>query len=573
MSEIDLVVRGGLVVDGSGGESFEADVAVADGRIVQIGKIAARGREEIDARGHVVTPGFVDIHTHYDGQATWEDRTDPSAKHGVTTVVMGNCGVGFAPCKPEDRERLIYLMEGVEDIPEAVMVAGIPWKWETFPEYLDFLATRHRDVDIAAQLPHSCLRVYVMGQRAVDREPATADDLARMTQLSREAMEAGAIGFTTSLTLGHAYPNGARIPSYDVAEQELHAIAQGLRQANTGVLQAVFDFNDLEGNFGLFRRLAERSGRPLSYTLSQQIEYPEAWREALKLTADANRDGVEMKAQMKGRPTSILLGLDVSFNPFSLHPTYQKLAHLSLKDKVAALRHPDVKAAILSEEPGEPPYKVMHMFQRFDLIFPLGDPPVYEPFPHTSVAAQAQKRGMSPRELAYDLMLENEGAGILSLALTNFLDGNLDASCEMLKDPNTLEGLNDGGAHYGMICDASASTFMLDYWTRRRDGEKLPLEDMVRRLSSAGARAVRLLDRGLIATGYKADLNVINYDRLKLYAPEMSSEGLPSGGRRLVQRADGYAATIVNGEVTYREGVPTGAMPGRLVRGEQARPV
>jgi N-acyl-D-amino-acid deacylase len=571
MSQFDLVVRGGQVVDGSGGDVFEADVAVLEGRIAQVGKVLARGREEIDARGHIVTPGFVDIHTHYDGQATWEDTTSPSSQHGVTTVVMGNCGVGFAPCKPEDRERLIYLMQGVEDIPEVVMTQGIPWKWESFPEYLDFLSSRRRDLDVVAQLPHSALRVYVMGQRAVDREPATAEDLAQMTRLSREAVEAGAIGFGTSLTIGHAYPNGAPIPTRNVDEKELHAIALGLRQANAGVLQAVFDFDDLEGEFGLLRRVAERSGRPLSFTLSQRIDQPEAWRTALGLIEDANRDGVDIKAQVLGRPTAILLGLDVSYNPFSLHPTYQKIAHLNLKDKVAALQRPEVKSAILSEDPVSPPYHFMKKFQHFDLIFPLGDPPVYEPLPETSVAAQAKRRAMSPRELAYDLMLENKGCGILSLALNNFIDGNLDVNCQMLKNPNTLYGLGDGGAHYGLICDASASTFMLEYWTRKRVGEKLPLPDVVRRLSNANARAVRLLDRGVIAPGYKADLNIIDYDRLRLYPPAMTDD-LPAGGRRLAQRADGYAATIVNGSVTYREGKATGARPGRLVRGEQAAP-
>jgi len=574
MPEYDLVIRGGQVVDGTGAEVFEADVAISEGRIAEVGKILARGREEIDARGQIVTPGFVDIHTHYDGQVTWEDTTSPSSQHGVTTVVMGNCGVGFAPCRPADREGLIYLMEGVEDIPGVVMAEGIPWKWETFPEYLDFLETLRRDVDMAVQLPHSALRVYVMGQRGVNREPATPGDLAQMTELSREAMEAGAVGFGTSMIANQSYPNGDPLPTRDVNEQELHAIALGLRQANAGVLQAVIDFDDMEREFGLLRRVAERSGRPLSFTLSQRIDQPDAWRTALELMGKANRDGVEIRAQVLGRPTAILLGLDVSYNPFSLHPTYQKVAHLTLQEKVAALRRPEIRAALLSEEPLAPQLKYIFLkkLDRFDLIFPLGDPPLYEPFTHMSVEAQAQRRGIPAKELAYDLMLENEGHGILQLALTNFVAGNLDVNCQMLKDPNTLYGLGDGGAHYGMICDASASTFMLDDWTRKRVGEKLPLPDVVRRLSSANARAVGLLDRGVIASGYKADLNVIDYDRLRLYPPAMTDD-LPAGGRRLAQRADGYTATIMSGSVTYREGVGTRERPGRLVRGRQVAPV
>ena len=568
---VDLVIRGGRVVDGTGCDPYEADVAISAGRIIAVGNVAENGRNEIDAKGLIVTPGFVDIHTHYDGQATWENTTAPSANHGVTSVVMGNCGVGFAPCRPQDREQLIRLMEGVEDIPEAVMTDGLPWDWETFPEYLDALDRRQGDVDIATQLPHSCLRVYVMGQRGLDREAATEDDRRQMTALAREAMLAGALGFSTSRTIFHRNRDGEPIPSKDVAEEELHAIALGLKQANRGVLQVLVDFDQMDENFGLLRRIAHQSGRPLSFTLSQTLDYPDEWRTGLALLSQANREGVPIKAQVIGRPTGLLLGLDLSFNPFSLHPGFQAIKDLPLADKVKILRQPDMRRRLLSEAPGEPPNPLLKFLQRFDAMYPLGDPPDYMPAAEKSLVNQAHKRGMRPEELAYELMLEDEGRQVLFIIVANYVDSSLTAAREMLTNEHTLLGLGDGGAHYGLICDAGFPSFMLSYWTRDRADGKLGLPDVVRRLSSDPANAVGLADRGVIAPGYKADLNVIDYQNLTLRAPRAVYD-LPGGGRRLSQAADGYVATVVSGELTYQNGLATGARPGRLIRGPQAAP-
>jgi N-acyl-D-aspartate/D-glutamate deacylase len=571
MTDADFVFRGGVVVDGLGGEPFEADVAVKDGKILSVGEKNVRGSEEIDARGLIVTPGFVDIHTHYDGQVTWENRTAPSSNHGVTTVVMGNCGVGFAPCKLEDRDRLIRLMEGVEDVPEVVMVAGLPWNWETFPDYLDALDRLHRDIDIVAQLPHSCLRVYVMGERAVNGEPATEVDLARMTVLSKEAMTAGAIGFATSRTIFHQDRDGRPIPSRNAEMKELDAIAQGMKQAGQGVLQGVLDYDNFENDFEMFRSIIERSGRPFSFSLVQVTNEPDAWRKALRLAGKANAEGLEVRAQVIGRSTGLLTGLDLSYNPFSLYPSFQAIAHLPLADKVAMMRQPEFKARLLGETPLAPYYPALKWLDRFEWTFALGDPPNYEPRAENSIAAIAQRRGVTPQEVAYDLLLENDGKGILFIPLANYANGNLDAVYAMLKDRNTILALGDGGAHYGVICDAGAPTQTLAYWARDRKGDRFSLQEIVRGLTSVPANAVRLRDRGILAPGYKADINVIDFDRLTLRTPEVLYD-LPGGGRRLTQKAVGYVATMVNGTITGRDDAPTAALPGRLVRGEQPVP-
>jgi len=571
MAEADIVITDGLVVDGLGNEPFEANVVIKDGKIVSVGPDLPKAREEISAKGKIVTPGFLDIHTHYDGQVTWENSTAPSANHGVTSVVMGNCGVGFAPCKPEDRDRLIRLMEGVEDIPEIVMTSGLPWNWETFPEYLDVLERRRGDLDVAAQLPHSCLRVYVMGERASSREAATEADMARMTELTREAMLAGAIGFGTSRTVFHQDRDGFAIPTKEASVKELDAIALGMKQVSRGVLQAVFDSDDMEGNINLFRGVAERSGRPLSFSLMQLIDHPTAWRRGLDLVGQANKEGVDIKAQVIGRPTGLLIGLDLSYNPFSMHPSYRKIAHLSLAEKLAAMKDPDFRRQLLSEQPSDPDFPGLKFLTRFDWMFPLGDPPNYEPSPDTSIAARAARRGVSSHEEAYDQLIANDGRSILFITVANYADGNLAATHSMLKDDNTLLGLGDGGAHYGVVCDAGAPTHMLTYWARDRKGDRFSVQEIVRQLTTAPARAMRLLDRGVIRAGYKADVNIIDFDRLRLKAPEVAYD-LPAGARRLVQKADGYDVTMVSGVVTAHNGVPTGALPGRLIRGAQAAP-
>lgn len=569
MSTYDLVIRNGLIIDGSGAEAFSSDVAVRDGKIVEVGGVAARADTEIDATGLLVTPGFVDIHTHYDGQVIWESRTQPSASHGVTTVVLGNCGVGFAPCRPEDRDRLFKLMEGVEDIPAAVMTEGLTWSWETFGEYLDAVDSRPRDLDVAAQLPHSCLRVYVMGDRGVRREAATPDDLRQMKEITADAMRAGAIGFGTSRSIMHQASDGVAIPSKDAAESELQAIAAGMRSAGHGVIEALLDFDQLEEEFGLLRRVSADNGIPVSFTVAQTLTEPVAWRRALELLAEANKEGVAMKGQVIGRPTGYLLGLNLSWHPLSFHPTYRELARLPLKTRVAELRKPAVRARILAETPGEAPYPGLKWMKRFDMMFRLGDPPNYQPSLNDSIAAQAARRGIGPLEIAYDLLLEQEGEAVLFLLVANYNDGTLDAVLEMMRDPNTVLGLGDGGAHYGLICDAGYPTFMLTYWTRDRvDGERLSVPEVVKALSWTPAQAVGLADRGLIAPGYKADLNVIDYGGLKLGMPRAIFD-LPAQGRRLVQEAEGYVATIVGGIPTYRHGVATGALPGRLIRGPQ----
>ena len=566
----DLVIRGGTVVDGTGAPAFEADVAVRDGRIAAIGRVAERGTEEIDARGMLVTPGFVDIHTHYDGQAVWSDRLAPSSLHGVTTAVGGNCGVGFAPCRPEHRELLVSVMEGVEDIPEVVMTEGLTWDWETYPEYLAAIEKRPHDIDFASQIPHSAVRVYVMGERGANREPATEDDLKRMQAVVKEAVEAGALGFTTSRLVIHKTGQGDPIPTYQAAEAELEAMALALKDAGRGVMQAVFGTpgRTFEDEIDLLSRLTRLSGRPASFSMAQSNENPEAWRGAMQRLAEANAKGPPIRAQVFPRPIGVVLGFDLSVNPFSLCPSWAELARLPFGKRIAALRDPQVRARLLMEEPGDALIPLARMGRRFEFIWPLGDPPDYEPAPEDSVAAQARRRGIDPAELAYDLLLENDGKGLLLAALANYGSGSLDPIHALITDPNSVLGLGDGGAHYGMICDSSYPTFVLQHWTRERKGERLSIEEAVKALAADPAKTVGLMDRGVLATGRKADLNVIDYDKLRLNTPKVLYD-LPAGGRRVTQDAQGYEALIVSGEIVSREGRPTGALPGRLVRGAQ----
>lgn len=571
--DVDLVIRGGVVIDGSGAEPCETDVAVAGGRIVTVGDVTAAGRNEIDAKGLVVTPGFVDIHTHYDGQVTWENRLVPSSCHGVTTVVMGNCGVGFAPCRPDEHDVLIRLMEGVEDIPHPVLVDGIPWSWESYPDYLRFLARRQYDMDICGYMPHAAVRVYVMGPRGADREPATASDLAQMAQLLREAMVAGAMGFSTSRTFFHRSSDGKSAPTFGAAEEELTALALALKTCGKGAMQLIVDFDDAAEAFGCLRRLVERSGRPLSFSLLEGVLGPLSmrWPEILDWVAEANAQGLPIKAQVPARAIGLLFGHDLTLNPFYSTDTYRALARLPLEGRIAELRLPEVRARVLAEPVDPNPANVLGLMVRdFERMFLLGDPPDYEPSPEASIAAQARRRGVSPEALAYDLMLKRDGRNMLYYAAANYTHGSLDSCLAMMRHRGSVLGLGDGGAHCGTICDGSFPTFMLTHWARdRARGERLPLPWIVKALSRVTAEAVGLLDRGLIAPGYKADLNIVDLDRLWLHAPEVAHD-LPTGGRRLVQRAEGYAATIVSGTVVYRNGAPTGALPGRLVRGPQA---
>ena len=569
----DLVVRGGTVVDGSGQAPFEADVGIKDGRIAAVGRITGAGAEEIDACGKVVAPGFVDVHTHYDGQATWDERMQPSSWHGVTTVVMGNCGVGFAPCRPDDHDRLIRLMEGVEDIPFPVLADGLPWNWESYPEYLDSLSKRRFDVDVGSQLPHAALRVYVMGERGVNREPATEADIHAMAAIAKGAMEAGAIGFGTSRTLNHRSSDGSPIATLTAGEDELTGIALGMAAAGRGVLQVVSDFNHPAEEFAMLRRIVERSGRPLSFSLLQSPRDPEQWRFMLDQMSEAKAAGLQIKAQVATRPVGVLFGLELTLNPFSSHPSYRAIKDRPLAERVALLRDPEFRARLLAEEAENARAPGLSPGRAWDRIYPIGaDNPDYEPTPDHSIAAIAAERGADPYAVALDLMLANDGRGMLYLPLLNYAQNSLDPAYQMLQHDCVVPGLSDGGAHVGMICDGSFPTTNIVHWTRDRTrGPKLPLEHMIKAQCRDTAELVGLYDRGLLAPGFRADLNVIDYDNLTLKAPQVAYD-LPTGGRRLIQRAEGYVATVVAGEVTYRDGTPTGALPGRLLRGAQATP-
>ena len=569
----DLVVRGGTLADGTGAATYEADVAIKGGRIAAVGEVRGRGAEEIDAKGLLVTPGFVDIHTHYDGQATWDTHMQPSSWHGVTTVVMGNCGVGFAPCRPADHDRLIRLMEGVEDIPFPVLTKGLAWNWESFPDYLDALSQRAFDVDIAAQLPHAALRVFVMGERGANREPATAEDIAAMASLAEQAMAAGALGFSTSRTLNHRTSDGQPTPTLTAGEDELTGIAMGLARAGKGVLQVVSDFADPEAEFAMLRRIVEASGRPLSFSLTQAPKAPQAWRLLLDALTEATEAGLPMKAQVCGRPVGILFGFELTLNPFSHHPTYRAMAHLPLAERVARLRDPGVREALLAEATTAEQGFAASTPRNWANMYLMDETPDYEPGPRKTIAALALARGVKPEVVALDHLLSNDGRGMLYLPFLNYAEGSLAPSYEMLGHPDAVPGLSDGGAHVGMICDGSFPTSNLTHWTRDRTrGPRFDLEAMVRMQTRDTARAVGLYDRGVLAPGYRADLNLIDYANLILEAPKVAYD-LPAGGRRLIQRARGYVATLVAGQVTQRDGEPTGALPGRLLRGAQAGPV
>jgi N-acyl-D-aspartate/D-glutamate deacylase len=566
----DLVIRGGRLYDGSGGEAREADVAVKDGLIAAVGQVHGRGAEEIDARGQIVTPGFVDIHTHYDGQATWDQRMQPSSWHGVTTVVMGNCGVGFAPCQAKDHDRLVRLMEGVEDIPFPVLSQGLPWNWTSYPDYLDSLQSRRFDVDIGSQLPHAALRVFVMGERGANREPATEADIAAMAAIAQRAVEAGALGFSTSRTLNHRTSDGQPTPTLTAGEDELTGIAMGLAAAGRGVLQVVSDFADPEAEFAMLLRIIERSGRPLTFSLVQSPLTPQSYKTLLAAVRDAVDAGLSVKAQVAARPVGVLLGLELTVNPFTHYPVYKEIAGRPFAERVAALRDPDFRARLLASPPDEGVRGMGSAWGRMHLMSGLPD---YEPTEQSTVAYQAQARGVSPQDVALDHMLSNDGHAMLYVPFLNYAEGSLDPAYAMLTHRDTVPGLSDGGAHVGMICDGSFPTTMLTHWTRDRTrGPKIPLERVIRMQTQDTARTFGLYDRGLVAPGFRADLNVIDYDNLTLFAPQVAYD-LPAGGRRLIQRAKGYVATIVAGQVTYRDGEPTDALPGRLLRGAQAAPV
>ena len=565
----DLVIRNGLVVDGTGAPARQADVAIDDGVVAAIGEVNDLGREEIDAEGLMVTPGFVDIHTHFDGQITWDPLLTPSFWHGVTTVVFGNCGVGFAPAAPNRRDWLIGLMEGVEDIPGSALAEGMQWGWESFPEYLDFLDTLPKAIDIGTQVPHGAVRAYVMGDRGARNEDANPEDIQEMAAIVKEGLKAGALGFTTSRTLAHRAIDGEPVPGTFAAEDELFGIGQALKELGTGIYEVApagvtgDDANAPELEIAWMRKLSAEIERPVSFAMVQFDNEPEAWREALDRSLEALEDGAELYPQVAARGISILLTLR-GRHPFIHSASYRELDELDWAERAEAMRDPQRKEQILSEV--EAPDAALG-FVMWNKLYPMTDPPNYEPTADESVAARAEAAGQTPLEFAYDFLSQDDGQNVLFAPLFNYAHNNLDATREMMMHPRVAMGLSDGGAHCGVICDASMPTFMLTHWSRDRSrGEKLPLEWVVKRMTNDTAELYGLGDRGTLEIGKKGDVNVIDYEALQLEPPQAVHD-LPTEAMRLIQKSRGYVATIVSGEVISRHGEETGARPGQLVRG------
>ena len=565
MSQYDLVIRSGSVIDGTGQQPFTADVAIKNGKIAATGRVSGHGDREVNADGALVTPGFVDIHTHYDGQATWSNRMSPSSHHGVTSVVMGNCGVGFAPVRPTDHDLLIELMEGVEDIPGVALSEGLSWEWESFPDYLDYLSKRQFDMDICAQLPHAAMRVYVMGQRGADREPATTEDIIEMRRLTEEAIRAGALGFTSSRTLNHRSSKGEPTPTLQAEHDELVGMANALHTIGYGVMEMISDFEDLDTEFELLKSMVGSAGRPMSISLAQGIS-DHGWRKILNKIEHANDAGYKMRGQVAPRPIGILLGLTTTLSPFTTRPSFTEVAHLPLNERVLAMADPGRKARILAEPTGKGFGTMFRLMDEGRKIWLMTDPPNYEPNPEDSLNAQAIARGLDPWSYIYDVLLENNGRSLLYTPFANYAQNNLDCCRDMILHKDTVMGLGDGGAHVGTICDASFITSLITHWGRDRvRGEKIDLPTLIKCQSRDTARAVDLTDRGTLEPGMKADVNIIDFENLSVRLPEIVND-LPAGGARLQQRADGYLMTIVNGEPTYIEGEETDSLPGRLVR-------
>lgn len=573
-SDFDVLIRSGQIIDGTGATPYVADLAIKDGRIAKIAPhIGGTAKQEIDAAGKAVTPGFVDVHTHYDGQATWDSHLNPSSNLGTTTVVVGNCGVGFAPCRREDREVLVQLMEGVEEIPGSALAAGIKWNWESFPEFLDALEAKPRDIDVAAFLPHAPLRVYVMGQRGVDREAATPDDIAAMQKLVREAMDAGAIGFSSSRTLLHRSSTGESVPTMGAASTEMKALGSCLSGAKGNVLQFISDWTDEEDEFGILRDVSRKTGAKGTFTLASfdnppkgSNPDPDLWRSHLKRLDAAQAEGLDIRGQVISRPIGILMGHPASMSPFYKRPTYVAAAALPETERLARLRDPAVKTQILQEKNDRPHIFVELLEHAFSEMYPMEDPINYLPKPEDSVAARAAREYRHPMEWLYDFLLGNDATNLIYIPATTKRPAVIG---ELLKHPHTISALGDGGAHVGSICDSSANLFLLTRWVR--DEKLLDLAQGIRRITHDPASFFSMHDRGRLAPGCKADINILDIDKLKLKTPR-KVEDLPGGGARFIQDCDGIDATFVSGEMIYRQGTPTGVLPGKLVRGMQAAP-
>ena len=565
----DLVIRDGTIVDGTGAPGFDGDVAISGRTIVAVGGKAGPGRREIDARGKIVTPGWVDVHSHYDGQATWDPLMSPSGAHGVTTVVMGNCGVGFAPVRETKRDWLIGLMEGVEDIPGTALAEGIKWGWESFPEYLIRLEDLPRVMDVATQVPHSAVRAYVMGEREAIRGAAAPDELAQMAQIVADGISAGALGFSSSRTKLHLAADGSPVPGSFAEADELLALAGAMAAAGGGVFQVVSDFTTPDQDFATLTAISRATDLPVLYTLVQHNERPAQWRDLLAMTDAALAAGIRMAPLVGNRPVGMLINLDSKTHPFSDYPSFASLAGLPLHQKIERMRDPQFRRQVLSEQTQSTSRFWKSRMQQFENMFRLGDPPDYEPDSEDSLAARAIRERRSPADLAYEVLLENDGREWIYFPLINYADHSLDTVMQMMNHPASVVGLADGGAHCGLICDATAPTFMLVHWVKnRRRGARIPLEKAVWMQTARTAHFYGLDDRGVLADGMLADVNIIDFDRLALMPPYWASD-LPGNGKRLLQNATGYEWTIKNGVVTWRSGEPTGALPGGLVRGPQ----
>ncbi len=566
----DTVIRGGTIVDGTGKPGYTGDVALEGGKVASVGGKAGPGKREIDANGLLITPGWVDVHTHYDGQATWDPVLAPSSWHGVTTIMFGNCGVGFAPVRNEDHTSLIGLMESIEEIPGVALAEGLKWNWETFPQYLDALDQMPRAIDIAAQIPHHPLRVYVMGDRAINREAATADDIAAMRDAVRAGLEAGAFGFTTSRTNSHKTPQGEMVPGRYSEVQELLGIGSAFKGLNYGAFGVNSDFDDEKVELEWMTKLGQDTGRPVWFLLTDRPNDAVRWKRLMAGVHKARSQGAMVTAQIAGRPVGVMLGIDTALNPFSIRESYQALLKLPAEERIKRMQDPAFRAQVLSEAPAPHLLRRLSQFRQYittgwDRMFPMGDPPNYEPEASESIAAIAARSNHSPDEVAYDYLATGADK-FLYFPIVGYNESNHDIIRMMLTDDATILGLSDGGAHCSSIVDASVPSWMLIHWARDRTrGEKLPLELMVKRQTSETANFFGFHDRGVLAVGKKADVNVIDYDGLRLHIPEVRYD-LPMGGRRLVQRVDGYRNTFVSGVCTFENGQYTGATPGRLVR-------